>query len=228
VGVGQIAAVEVKDLVKSFKLGKVVVPALRGVSFSLAAGEFTCVIGPSGSGKSTLLNLIGGLDRFNRGRILVDGVDIATLNEDELAHYRQKKVGFIFQSYNLIPTLTALGNVELALLFAGVGKEQRALRSREALEAVGLTERMDHRPTELSGGEQQRVAIARALINQPSLMLADEPTGNLDTQSGKEIMELLHTMNKRYCQTSIVVTHDAEVAQHADRVLHIRDGRLAD
>lgn len=227
-GVGQIAAVEVKDLVKSFKLGKVVVPALRGVSFSLAAGEFTCVIGPSGSGKSTLLNLIGGLDRFNRGRILVDGVDIATLNEDELAHYRQKKVGFIFQSYNLIPTLTALGNVELALLFAGVGKEQRALRSREALEAVGLTERMDHRPTELSGGEQQRVAIARALINQPSLMLADEPTGNLDTQSGKEIMELLHTMNKRYCQTSIVVTHDAEVAQHADRVLHIRDGRLAD
>jgi len=222
------AAVEVSDLVKSFKLGKILVPALRGVSFSLVAGEFACVMGPSGSGKSTLLNLIGGLDRFNRGRILVDGVDIVTLNEDELAHYRQKEVGFIFQSYNLIPTLTALGNVELALLFAGVDKKERLQRSRDVLETVGLGERLDHRPTELSGGEQQRVAIARALINQPSLMLADEPTGNLDTQSGKEIMELLRTMNKRYRQTSIVVTHDAEVAEQADRVLHIRDGRLVD
>jgi len=222
------AAVEVSDLVKSFKLGKILVPALRGVSFSLVAGEFVCVMGPSGSGKSTLLNLIGGLDRFNRGRILVDGVDIVTLNEDELAHYRQKEVGFIFQSYNLIPTLTALGNVELALLFAGVDKKERLQRSRDVLETVGLGERLDHRPTELSGGEQQRVAIARALINQPSLMLADEPTGNLDTQSGKEIMELLRIMNKRYRQTSIVVTHDAEVAEQADRVLHIRDGRLVD
>ena len=222
------AAVEVSDLVKSFKLGKILVPALRGVSFSLVAGEFACVMGPSGSGKSTLLNLIGGLDRFNRGRILVDGVDIVTLNEDELAHYRQKEVGFIFQSYNLIPTLTALGNVELALLFAGADKKERLQRSRDVLETVGLGERLDHRPTELSGGEQQRVAIARALINQPSLMLADEPTGNLDTQSGKEIMELLRTMNKRYRQTSIVVTHDAEVAEQADRVLHIRDGRLVD
>jgi putative ABC transport system ATP-binding protein len=222
------AAVEVNDLVKSFKLGRVVVPALRGVSFSLAMGEFACVIGPSGSGKSTLLNLIGGLDRFNHGRILVDGVNIAELNEDKLAHYRQKKVGFIFQSYNLIPTLTALGNVELVLLFAGVGKGLRQQRSREMLEAVGLGERMGHRPTELSGGEQQRVAIARALINQPAVMLADEPTGNLDTKTSQEIMGLMRTMNKRYNQTFIVVTHDTEVAEHADRVLHIRDGRLLD
>jgi putative ABC transport system ATP-binding protein len=221
-----IPAIEVIDLVKGFKLGRVAIPALRGVSFTIERGGFICITGPSGSGKSTLLNLIGGLDRFTSGKILVDGVDIGKLKEAELAQYRRKKVGFVFQSYNLLPTLTALNNVELPLIFTGVPPRQRESQAKEVLEAVGLEERMDHHPTELSGGEQQRVALARALVNQPFIVLADEPTGNLDSQTSKEIMELLRAMNQASQQTFIVVTHDAEVSQHADRVLHIRDGRI--
>jgi putative ABC transport system ATP-binding protein len=219
-------AIEVIDLIKGFKLGRVVISALRGVSFTVEKGGFVCIMGPSGSGKSTLLNLIGGLDRFTFGKILVDGVDIGKLKETELAQYRRKRIGFVFQSYYLLTTLTALKNVELPLLFTGVSRRQRESQAREVLEAVGLGERTEHHPTELSGGEQQRVALARALVNQPSIVLADEPTGNLDSQTSKEIMELLRAMNQASQQTFIVVTHDAEVSQHADRVLHIRDGRI--
>lgn len=219
-------AVEVTDLVQEFKMGDVVVPALRGVSFEIAKGEFVCLFGPSGSGKSTLLNLIGGLDKFVSGRIVVEGMDISTLDEKELARYRRKRLGFIFQSYNLIPTMTARQNVELPLIFNGVNPAARREAAEATLKSVGLERRLDHKPTELSGGEQQRVSIARALINTPSVVLADEPTGNLDTATGKEILDLLKETCRAREQTFIVVTHDPEVAKYADKVLRLRDGRL--
>lgn len=219
-------AVKVTNLVQEFKMGEVVVPALRGVNFSIPKGHFVSIIGPSGSGKSTLLNLIGGLDRFISGKIVVDNVDISTLSEKQLAEYRKKKVGFVFQSYNLIPTLTALQNVELPLIFAGVSKEKRDKRAKEVLEAVRLSERTEHKPTELSGGEQQRVSLARALVNEPAIILADEPTGNLDTSTSHEILKLLKELNERNHQTFIIVTHDPEVSQYADKAIHIRDGLI--
>ncbi len=200
---------------------------MRGVDLEVEQGEFVCLFGPSGSGKSTLLNLIGGLDRFVSGRIQVDQYDLGTLDENELALFRRNQIGFIFQSYNLIPTLTATANVELPLVFAGCELDERQERARAALEQVGLAKRADHRPTELSGGEQQRVAVARALINRPRLVLGDEPTGNLDTKTGQEIIGLLKELNRRDNQTFIIVTHNPEVSEYADRILTLRDGVIA-
>ena len=200
---------------------------MRGVDLEVEQGEFVCLFGPSGSGKSTLLNLIGGLDRFVSGRIQVDQYDLGTLDENELALFRRNQIGFIFQSYNLIPTLTATANVELPLVFAGCELHERRERARAALEQVGLAKRADHRPTELSGGEQQRVAVARALINRPRLVLGDEPTGNLDTKTGQDIIELLKELNRRDDQTFIIVTHNPEVSEYADRILTLRDGVIA-
>jgi len=220
------AAVAVTDLVQEFKMGDITVVALRSVSFEIDKGEFVCLFGPSGSGKSTLLNLIGGLDRFISGRIVVEGQDIGGLDERQLARYRREQVGFIFQSYNLIPTLTARQNVEIPLMFAGVGAALRREKAETALKAVGLERRQSHRPSELSGGEQQRVSVARALINTPSVVLADEPTGNLDTVTSKGILDLLKDTCRKMRQTFIVVSHDPEVAKYADKVLCLRDGEL--
>jgi putative ABC transport system ATP-binding protein len=217
-------AVEIKNLVQEFKLGKVKIPALNDVSLTVNVGEFICLLGPSGSGKSTLLNLIGGLDRFVSGRIIVNSMDISKLDENQLAAYRRNAVGFVFQSYNLIPTMTALQNVELPLVFSGLTSKNRYERALDLLKEVGLESRLNHRPTELSGGEQQRVAIARALVNNPTLVLADEPTGNLDTHTGEEIMRLMKEVNQKRKTTFIVVTHNVDLSVYADRVVYIRDG----
>lgn len=218
--------IKVIDLAHEFQMGEVNVPALRGVNFSIQKADFICIIGPSGSGKSTLLNLIGGIERPTSGKIMIDGIDITTLDERELADYRKRKVGFVFQSYNLIPTLTALQNVELPLIFSGISQEMRRERAQQALMSVGLSHRINHKPTELSGGEQQRVSLARALINNPSIVLADEPTGNLDTATGREILRLLKDLNEKNQQTFIIVTHDPEVSEYADRKIYIRDGLI--
>jgi putative ABC transport system ATP-binding protein len=219
-------AIVVVDLVRKYSLGEVPVMALNSASVSIEQGEFVSIMGTSGSGKSTLLNLIGGLDRFDSGKIIVDGIDISSLDENELARYRREEIGFIFQSYNLIPTLTALQNVELPLMFAGISKQNRIVKAKDALRTVGLEKRMGHKPTEMSGGEQQRVTVARALINDPSIILGDEPTGNLDTKNGEEIMSLLAWMNKNNGLTVVIVTHDPEKARYADRIIHIRDGQI--
>ena len=220
------AAVEINSLTKEFHLGKTVVPALSEVTFSITKGSFFCIIGPSGSGKSTLLNLIGGLDKPAGGKIIVNAVDLAKLNEHELAEYRLKNVGFVFQFFNLIPTLTALKNVELPLVFAGAPLKERHAKAKEALASVGLGNRLNHKPPELSGGEQQRVSLARALINEPQIILADEPTGNLDTQTGREIMKILDELNIKEDKTIILVTHDLEVSRYADYIIHLRDGKI--
>jgi len=197
------------------------------VNLEVEEGEFLCVVGPSGSGKSTLLSLIGGLDHPVRGQVLVNGVDITTLDENGLASYRRQSVGFVFQTFNLIPTMTALQNVELPLIFAGVPASKRRERAMDLLKRIGLSERVHHRPVELSGGEQQRVAIARALANDPPLILADEPTGNLDSKTGHEVMKLLKELNRMGNHTVIMVTHNLEMASaYADRIVRLRDGRL--
>jgi putative ABC transport system ATP-binding protein len=213
------------ELVKDFPLGSRTVRVLKGINLEVNEGEFLGLMGPSGSGKSTLLNLIGGLDRPTGGQILVRSIDITSLDENSLASYRRQRIGFVFQSFNLIPTMTALHNVEFPMIFAGVPPKERAARARHLLAQVGLGERLDHRPTELSGGEQQRVAIARALTNDPDILLADEPTGNLDTATGVEVMNLLTRLNAAG-RTVLVVTHDPEVAQFAHRLVRLRDGRL--
>jgi len=218
--------VEVLDLKHEYKLGQTVVPVLKGISFKLKKGDFVCLYGPSGSGKSTILNLIGGLDKPSSGKIFVEQEEVTSFNEQQLALYRQQKIGFIFQSFNLIPTLSALKNVELPLIFAGVSETKRREMAEQLLQAVGLSDRLAHKPTELSGGEQQRVAIARALVNDPTLILADEPTGNLDTKTSLEILNLLKKTNQKTKQTFIVVTHDPEVAAFADKILRLRDGIL--
>jgi putative ABC transport system ATP-binding protein len=213
-------------LTRRYKMGDTFVDALRGVDLEIGRGEFVALVGPSGSGKSTVLNLIGGLDRPTSGEIWIDGTELSDSDEKTLTRHRRQRVGFVFQSFNLLPRLTAEENVALPLMFSGVPEKERGARARELLERVGLEARLAHRPTQLSGGEQQRVAIARALVSQPALLLADEPTGNLDTVTGLEIMRLLKELNQEYGLTLLVVTHDPEVAAFADRVVRLRDGQV--
>jgi putative ABC transport system ATP-binding protein len=215
---------EVRNVRKAYRMGNVQVPALRGVSFTVDEGEFVAILGPSGSGKSTLLHVIGGLDRPDEGTVFIDGVDIFTLNSNLLADVRLHKIGFVFQFFNLLPRITALRNVELPLILADVPEKEVTEKAKQILKLVGLTERIYHRPTELSGGEQQRVAVARALINDPKIVLADEPTGNLDTKTGWEIVDLMKRLNNEKSQTFIIVTHDPSIAEHADRIIYVKDG----
>jgi putative ABC transport system ATP-binding protein len=219
---------EAREVKKGYRMGKVLVPALCGVSFDVEDGDFLTIFGPSGSGKSTLLHLLGGLDRPDEGEILIDGTNILKLNDSNLAELRLNKIGFVFQFFNLLPRLTALRNVELPLMIAGVPDKETLDRAREMLKFVGLETRENHRPYELSGGEQQRVAIARALITNPKIILADEPTGNLDTKTGLEIVQLMKRLNKEKGQTFIVVTHDPRIAEQADRTIHLKDGLIED
>ena len=217
--------VEVKDITKVYKMGEVEVEALRGASLTIQRGEVVAIMGPSGSGKSTMMNILGCLDRPTSGEYFLDGQSVASLDDDQLAAIRNHKVGFVFQSFNLLPRQTALSNVELPLRYAGQLSDRRQ-RAKEALEAVGLGERIMHRPTELSGGQQQRVAIARAIVNDPAIVMADEPTGNLDSKVGKEIMTLLLNLNKQRGTTLIIVTHDPTIGEQTDRIIHIRDGMV--
>src|SRR5512146_336909 len=216
--------VDARDITKVYKMGEVEVQALRGASVKIARGEVVAIMGPSGSGKSTMMNILGCLDRPTSGEYTLDGESVATLNDDQLANIRNHKVGFVFQSFNLLSRQTALANVELPLRYAGLRNGQRTARAQAALEAVGLGDRVYHRPMELSGGRQQRVAIARAIVNEPAIIMADEPTGNLDSKVGKEIMGLLLNLNKESGTTLIIVTHDPTVGSQAQRIIHIRDG----
>ena len=217
--------ISVKDITKTYQMGEVMVQALDGVSFDIQKGEVISIMGPSGSGKSTLMNILGFLDVPTTGEYTLDGENVSKLKDDQLAKIRNRKVGFVFQSFNLLPRASALANVELPLRYGGVNGD-RSKRSRQALEAVGLGDRINHRPSELSGGQQQRVALARAMVNEPSILMADEPTGNLDTKSGKEIMELILEMNRTHGTTVIIVTHDPSIAAQTQRVIRLRDGLL--
>ena len=219
------AVIQAKNLTKVYKMGEVEVHALCGLSMEVQRGEVIAIMGPSGSGKSTLMNILGCLDRPTSGDYILDGENVSKLTDDELAIIRNKKVGFIFQSFNLLPRATALANVELPLRYAGVNHNRRDF-AIAALQAVGLGERLYHRPNELSGGQQQRVAIARALVNNPAIILADEPTGNLDSKSGEEIMDLLLSLNRERGTTLVIVTHDPDIATRAQRIIHIRDGEV--
>ena len=214
------------ELTRRYKMGDTFVDALQGANLTLTRGEFVALVGPSGSGKSTVLNLIGGLDRPTSGEVWIDGTELGSSDERTLTRHRRQHVGFVFQSFNLLSRLTAEENVALPLMFSGVPEKERRARARALLQRVGLGARLTHRPTQLSGGEQQRVAIARALVGQPALLLADEPTGNLDTATGAEIMGLLKELNQEQGLTLLVVTHDTEVAAFADRVVRLRDGQV--
>ena len=220
-------AIDMREVTKTYSLGDVKVEALRGVSFTIAPGEYVAIMGPSGSGKSTLMNLLGCLDRPTTGRYLLDAADVSTLGDDQLAAIRLKKLGFVFQGFNLLARTSALKNVALPLFYAGVGSRERNALASARLSEVGLGDRMDHKPSELSGGQQQRVAIARALVNDPAVLLADEPTGNLDSQTSEEIMGVFEHLNQDG-RTIIMVTHDEDVAGHARRVIRLRDGRIVD
>jgi putative ABC transport system ATP-binding protein len=220
--------VDANDLIKTYTMGDVEVHALRGLSVQITRGEVVSIMGPSGSGKTTLMNILGCLDRPTSGDYTLDGESVAQLNDEQLARIRNQKVGFVFQSFNLLPRSTALTNVELPLRYSPPNGRKRREMAEEALVAVGLGDRITHRPNELSGGQQQRVAIARALVNNPAIVMADEPTGNLDTKSGDEIMDVLLELNKERGTTLIIVTHDPEVAEMTERVINIRDGVVSD
>ncbi|SDF15817.1 ABC transporter ATP-binding protein [Sporolituus thermophilus] len=217
--------IELSDITKIYQMGDTPVAALAGVTLKIREGEFTAIMGPSGSGKSTLMNILGCLDRPTSGSYLLDGQEVSSLTDDELALTRNKKIGFVFQNFNLLPRMSALDNVALPLVYAGVGRKERQKRAAAALAAVGLENRMNHLPNELSGGQRQRVAIARALVNEPSIIMADEPTGALDTKSGNEVMEIFQSLNS-FGRTIILVTHEPDIAAYARRVIHVRDGRI--
>lgn len=213
------------DIVKSYIMGDSVVHALDHVNVQIGEGEFTSIMGPSGSGKSTMMNILGCLDRPTSGHYFLRGRDIAGYNDDELAHTRNAEIGFVFQNFNLLPKLTAQVNVALPLVYAGINEEERMVRAARALESVGLGNRLDHKPNEMSGGQRQRVAIARALVNNPAIIMADEPTGNLDTKSSYEIMDIFKAMNDEG-KTIVMVTHEPDIAQQTKRILVMRDGKL--
>jgi len=217
--------IQMRDIVKIYPMGATEVHALRGITLNILQNDYVAIMGPSGSGKSTLMNIIGCLDTPTRGTYLLNGQNVSNLTDDELAHIRNQEIGFVFQTFNLLPRITCLQNVELPLIYAGVKRKERQERARKTLELVGLADRLHHRPNELSGGQRQRVAIARALVNEPAILLADEPTGNLDTQTGKEIMHLFETLY-RQGNTLIVVTHEPEIAQYARRIVRLRDGQI--
>jgi putative ABC transport system ATP-binding protein len=221
-----LSIVKLENVEKIYLMGKVEVPALRGVTLEIEKGEYVCIMGPSGSGKSTIMNLIGCLDRPTKGKVFIDGKDVSKLSDNALARIRRKKIGFVFQQFNLIPRLTALENVQLPMWFAGLSKPKRVKKAAELLRQVGLEERMKHRPSELSGGEMQRVAIARALANDPEIILADEPTGNLDSVSGEGIINLLKKVNEEG-RTIVMVTHELEFAEKAGRIIKLKDGMVS-
>ena len=218
------AFIEARDVRKTYRVGKVEVPALRGISFSVQKGEFVTIVGPSGSGKSTLFYMLGGLTHADSGSVTIDGVDFATLSDGERTRLRKSKIGFVFQRFNLLPTLSARSNIEIAVDIAG-GKPD-PIFLKKITDMLGIAQRLDHRPSELSGGEQQRVALARALINRPSIVLADEPTGNLDTKSSNIVLNMLRQTNKDLGQTVMMITHNPEAAAYGDRIIHMRDGQI--
>src|SRR6202163_3655288 len=218
--------IRLENVFKTYDLGEVQVHALRGISMEVRAGEFVAVMGPSGSGKSTVMNILGCLDRPTRGHYYLDGIDVSGMSKTELARIRNRKLGFVFQQFNLLSRIRALENVELPTVYAGIRPEERAKRAMESLTRVGLAERAGHHPSQLSGGQQQRVAIARGLVNRPAILLADEPTGNLDSRTSVEIMDILQALNNEYGLTIVLVTHEPDIAQYAKRTLLFRDGRL--
>lgn len=216
--------IEVRDLRKVYRMGNEKIVALNHVNLEIEKGEICCLFGTSGSGKSTLLNMLAGLEKPTKGTIKVKKIHMERLNESQLAYFRQKYIGFVFQSYNLIPTLTAQENVALPLIFQGISKKERDLRAKKMLEAVGLGKRLKHKPKEMSGGQQQRVSIARAFVNKPQILFADEPTGNLDTHTTLEVMDMMTKIAREYNQTMIIVSHDPEIADYADKIITIQDG----
>ncbi|MEK6949377.1 MAG: ABC transporter ATP-binding protein [Nanoarchaeota archaeon] len=220
------AIIKLDNVWKTYEMGEVKVNALRGLNLEIKKGEFVAIMGPSGSGKSTAVNMVGSLDMPTRGKVYLEEHDISRLSESELAQLRGRKIGFIFQQFNLINTLTALENVALPMVFQGINKEERGKRATRILDKIGLADRLHHRPTELSGGQQQRVAIARALANEPDVILADEPTGNLDSVTGETVMGFLEELNKKESKTIVMVTHDANVAHHAHRIEFLKDGAI--
>lgn len=220
--------IDARDLTKVYQMGEMEVHALRGASLQVSQGEMLAIMGPSGSGKSTLMNILGCLDQSSSGEYFLDGAEVDELDDDQLAQIRGKKIGFVFQSFNLLSRTSALGNVELPLVYSGIRRQERRKKAIVALETVGLGDRVHHRPNELSGGQQQRVAIARALVNDPAIILADEPTGNLDSQSGVEIMAIVQRLNEERGITIIFVTHEQSIGQHTRRIVRIADGKIVD
>ena len=222
------AIIEALDLHKTYHIGKIDVPALSGVSFSVERGEFVSIVGPSGSGKSTLFYLLGGLTKADSGKVLIDGVDFTGLSDSERTRMRKSKIGFVFQKFNLLPTLDARSNIDVAIDIAGRNGDHEPAYMEKIIGLLGLTKRMNHRPAELSGGEQQRVALARALINRPAIVLADEPTGNLDSKNSEVVLGMLRHSNKELGQTVLMITHNPEAAGYGDRIIHMRDGQIVD